>query len=289
MLHTVPWLRAALCSFIALAACEYESEPADKLNQESDGSGTCRNGLDCLPDERCFGGRCVSELPDVDASNRVGCLHGKSPTAAQPCTCIEDCDPGEVCVTELDKGVPGGVCLRGCPKHDCPLNLICIELTPGDFTTAACQLPCELTSDCPIGNVCQTNVSHGELFCSPYCQADGDCPATGKCDRYTGVCGDHGQHVGERDVGESCVSASDCRSDFCIPSSSPYPGGYCTAFCSLSRQGCPDGSYCVNQGFPVGDFGLCHSTCSDASECRSDYACVRDPVFRVERVCGPGA
>jgi hypothetical protein len=265
-----------VASVLAIASCSSE---------DSQSSSGCTSVADCKSSEVCQNGKCIP-LIDPDAGTDAGedsssqdvvneaqaCL-GQQPPAS-PCVCPGDCEVGSQCVDELTTGYPGGFCARICtPTDACPGDLLCVELEPGDPTTAGCVKPCTESTDCPAGSVCQTLVAGGELLCGPLCQSDSDCPALGTCDKYTGSCGNFGNpNLGKADTGEPCTSGADCISTFCI-NVAPFTDGYCSAFCSLSKQGCPTGSWCTANWSNVGDVGVCFKTCNDVSECQTGLQC----------------
>jgi len=237
-----------------------------------------RSGAD--DDDSVDAGALRDAAPDAEQHQCLG--RGQGPTASQPCACAADCDPDEACAAELDYGVPGGLCLHACESDDdCPDGTAC------DPTTG-CQAACASTADCRAGYVCSRVGGAGPLSCLPLCQQDSDCPASGACDRYTGVCGDLGAHPGEGDLGAACASDAACRSAFCGQGSS-FPGGYCSAFCSVSRQGCPAGGPCfANTADEGDDMGHCLVHCEDDVDCRMDegYFCGYSAELPDELFCG---
>jgi hypothetical protein len=200
-----------------------------------------------------------------------------SPTAGGPCGCDNDCEPSEVCFTEgptsmrEDYGAPGGSCLRSCAAaSDCADGFDCVFLVPNDPGTGTCFARCTVTADCRLGYVCESFGSQA-TYCNGLCQADSDCAATGVCNRSFGLCAaPDGSGAGR--VGDACARNEDCASEYCLPTPS-FPGGSCTAPCSLTRQGCPAGSACAIPAAPTGDEGWCFATCASDADCRSGYAC----------------
>lgn len=211
-------------------------------------------------------------------------------TAGQDCVCPDDCASAETCADEISTGAPGGMCLRACFENDpCPGELLCVSLTPGDPNTATCLLPCDTTGECPAGDICKTLEAGGPLVCAPLCQSDADCPGVGACDRYSGFCAESTAHPEGGEIGAACERDADCKSAFCIPPSNLFPEGLCTAFCSLSLQGCPEGSACTANWSPVGDEGLCFSRCTGEETCRTGFVCGAYPGFPDDRVCAPAS
>jgi hypothetical protein len=74
------------------------------------------------------------------------------------------------------------------------------------------------------------------------------------------------------DIGEPCASANDCT-QACL---TVKAGGYCSSVCSISKQGCPEGSACVGIFKGGGDFGACLKHCEANIDCRAGYDCVDD-------------
>jgi hypothetical protein len=124
-----------------------------------------------------------------------------------------------------------------------------------------------------------------ETYCMGLCQKDSDCPSSQTCDPYFGLCGRY-DHPETGDVGAACAQDSDCKSQLCVILPE-FPGGYCSAFCSLVGQGCPQGSVCALRYGKAGDLGTCFRVCSSTADCRQGYGCVRTPVLAGVRVCGP--
>jgi hypothetical protein len=105
------------------------------------------------------------------------------------------------------------------------------------------------------------------------CKTVRDCANTQRCEN--GSCAEIGSTPGK--IGESCRTATDCQAGLsCNSSDQGYPGGYCTADCSVNS--CAAGA-CTT----VGAADLCAAQCKDDSGCRQGYAC----CATMNNVCVP--
>lgn len=197
-----------------------------------------------------------------------------SPTVGKACGCDRDCDSTDVCIPEVPNadrpgGMPGGLCIRPCDSAAaCPDTFACVELTPGDPDTQSCLELCTTTSQCRIGYLCRVwppDPDVTDTYCMAFCQSDDDCPRAEHCNLYTGACGEV-EPAGKAANGEPCTQNSECISDFCI-------GPYCASYCSLERQGCPDGGGCALSVYEVGDLGGCMPACESTADCPSGTSC----------------
>ena len=294
-------LRAAFTSLFLLAGAAHPA--ACSSSQKSDGefdSGGAAGGGQAGTSGGSSGS--AGEAGAAGSSGVAGSAGGDSgppecrgnpgtPTVGKSCGCNDDCDFGERCAAETSRGgPPGGMCVRLCAVDGtCPAGFGCIELESGNPQTATCFPLCEVPGDCRAGFVCGPLTSgifsilsappRGS-FCVPFCQSDEDCPHTGSCNRLTGVCNEPADPG--RNVGDPCTNVNQCAGLICDPGAPA--GGYCMTWCSVSKQGCPDGSACGQQ--QDGDWGFCVKTCSSAADCRAGYVCEFDPAANAE-VCLP--
>jgi hypothetical protein len=252
----------------------------------------CSTANPCASPAECVAGHCViadagTSVPDANTPVPPPCIGPRQgATTGLDCVCPSDCDADEICADELSTFVPGGVCLRNCAlTPGCPDGFSCIELTEGDPATSTCLRDCVAASDCPQGEVCQEMGAQLQLECFSLCQADADCPTWDECDPYTGSCSLAYRAAGSADIGDPCDRDSDCISDICI-FDPILPGGYCTAYCSIERQGCPKGSLCTRNWSAVGDLGVCYARCASANDCRAGYQCGSYPDSDIN-VCAP--
>jgi hypothetical protein len=200
-----------------------------------------------------------------------------SPTADRGCGCTADCDAQELCLAEEESGYPGGTCIRSC-NDGCPDGTACSNLN-------VCLAECASTADCRPGYFCSRALSEeGRLLCSRWCQSDADCVAWETCDPYTGFCGE-GVHPGQGAIGTACTSDYDCLSGIC-GTLAGVAGGFCSAICVVSRQGCPDDAYCIGQGEDDDDFGACYTLCDAQEDCLEGFFCGEIPDGSGLTACG---
>lgn len=77
---------------------------------------------------------------------------------------------------------------------------------------------------------------------------------------------------GHTGIGDPCQQASDCPSGLCLGPAEGFPGGYCSADCSM--QACDSGPV-ATRCQPLGDSGpvVCLRGCATDSDCRSGTQC----------------
>jgi hypothetical protein len=76
---------------------------------------------------------------------------------------------------------------------------------------------------------------------------------------------------GATPIAGECAKASDCAADngkpLCLDAKNSFSRGYCSQFCSLTKQDCPDGSSCTrDKRYALaghGDRGYCFLRCAD--------------------------
>lgn len=152
-------------------------------------------------------------------------------------------------------------------------------------------------SRCVDGLGCNpvTNTCTRENVCEDLADNDGDglidCEDPDDC-KDSDVCS-----PGDGPVGSPCSHPSDCSASgndpFCwSEEQGGYPSGYCSEFCPLTGNGCPDGAACIDLNLPSRN-GLCFDRCGTDDDCPTDgYACsrVRDttlclPACRSDEQC----
>ena len=230
------------------------SAPEDCSNgvdDDGDGLVDCADSLDCCQDASC--------------SNDSAC----DGFDGEPCTTDSDCLGGK-CMTESGYGMPAGLCTRLCNgPGDCASGFGCFTWNPTNEQVCVPLCPSGSSSDCRTGYLC---AGTSNFVCSPDCTDDSECPDTGTCNPWSGLCETVGS--GAED-GAACTAATDCESGICITQA---PDGYCTSVCSLAAQDCPAGGVCVNYLNNTGDMGYCFVGCSQTSECRNGYTCQANSI-----------
>lgn len=249
----------------------------------------CTTATDCRAGYMCasnFDGtavcwpRCESnaECPDTMTCNLYSgwCeATGTLGAVGAPCATGADCESGW-CWNESDSGNPDGFCAAACDPTSgfCPDGGACQDWqagAPGGY--GSCTDACTTTADCRAGYGCW----FGQ--CYPDCDQDAECPDTGQCNEWSGLCE---PTVGALD-GAPCTQDSQCRSGVCwaYDAQQGYPpGGYCISWCTASQNNCPidtqDGvrSNCWPDGGGT-DSGVCYDGCTADGHCRTGegYAC----------------
>jgi hypothetical protein len=87
--------------------------------------------------------------------------------------------------------------------------------------------------------------------------------------------------TGEQAIGSACSEDSDCQgtdtssrlSCLEIHSGIPFPFGYCTETCQADSD-CPGSSFCGVSPYDLGQLARCMTTCTSATQCRTDYTCL---------------
>ena len=282
-------LSAVLASLLLFAAVGQAGACSSSRKSKDDCDNTWGAGNDCpggaagaagvagTSGSAGVGGSAGGPVVDSGPSQCRG--KATSPTAGKSCGCADDCDFGEVCASESEAGGPGGMCMHLCGiDGSCPAGMGCIELESGNPQTAACFPLCQAPRDCRPGYVCGPLTAGlfsilsdppAGSFCVPYCQSDADCPHTGVCNRLTGVCNEPAASGGA--VGDPCARVTQCAGIICHTG---VPGGHCSTWCSVSKQGCPEGSACGQR--VDGDWGFCLKTCNSVADCRAGYTCGLD-------------
>ena len=204
-------------------------------------------------------------------------------TAGGPCNTNTDCRVPEVCLDDLSTHASRGFCSLTCLSNsDCPVGTICVNTAGGTASAGACYATCAATADCPDGRICFGQPANGgpPYFCWPYCQADADCPLTGHCDLWLGACEAPNPAKEALDpIGARCRATSiNCRGGVCL-GVTLQTEGICSAFCSLSKNGCPPGAECVAASNRGPDVGYCLASCLVATECAPGLVCaLADPT-----------
>ncbi len=220
-------------------------------DDDGDGLTDCEDSLDCCQDSACSA--------DAACNGFDG----------QPCQADGDCLGGK-CMAEAGYGMPGGLCTRTCSgSGDCASGFDCFTWNATNEQVCIPLCPSGSSSDCRSGYLC---AGTSDFFCAPDCTTDSQCPDTGTCNPWSGLCEALG--TGATD-GAACSAGTDCESGICITQA---PDGYCTSICSLAAQDCPGDGVCVNYANGAGDMGYCFDGCSQDTDCRSGYHCQANSI-----------
>jgi len=135
------------------------------------------------------------------------------------------------------------------------------QCDPPDIVS--CSLGCKVIL--PPENQCADFVDQDNDLLTD-CEDPGDCKATPAC------------MSGQTPAGGPCTAPSDCMADnldpLCISQDiHGYPDGYCSQFCNLEAQNCPEGSTCINWLVLPSGSGVCMQSCTVDTDCRADYVC----------------
>lgn len=239
------------------------------------GDATCPDGAKCKkstdPDLGVCFPRCTMGGGCSDPTTR--CLDGAvcEPSmtggamcslAAPPatdgltCTCDADCLAGATCNPESVGGEPHGFCRRNCKvsASNCVSGSAC---SPTGGGNGICRASCAIDADCETTATCSTT-SH---VCFAVCQADAECLG-GHCNRYSGYC--EATPSSGLAMGAPCGKNADCKSQYCfVPKGQAM--GFCTGFCDVRRQGCPDDAPCIDSS--GGADGRCMRPCVVPADC----------------------
>ena len=291
------WL---LCLFLALWGCETEDEcstDTDCDDQDFCTEDRCRLGRCswltvpgcCHSDADCgvsFGprchtdsDRCVECLSDADCTHPEKCdviSHDcKAPKAGKPCASDAECDSGW-CLTEADYGYPGGFCGMVCQAPENCESFGCVDVFGGQKT---CLPKCLGDQDCRPEYMClPTAPDRGACF--PHCTKNGDCPLTGECFMWLGIC--MGDIPGGQN-GAACQTDADCKGYCAREADTGAPGGVCVSICSPSKVECPGDDACVWQLSPyLGQANVCLPEYNPQTGCRPEYT----PLVAIEYLVG---
>lgn len=232
--------------------------------------------LDCVHEDVCINGTCVTRVEVEDAGRDTG----TDEDAGVPGSCVDcpdRCGPGDECVECLDStqcDAVGAECVdfRCVGGIDCELDAECGD--SGICQDGLCTLPeCNETADCAAGEVCV------DRRCAPRedCRSDDECPADAYCsgagcEPCAGGC-----------AGALCVADGACAP--CRDSSECAARAPSTPVCSLEDGRCQectpsDASHCPSR--ECGSDGRCttptpeehYCAACESGECMPGFHCV---------------
>lgn len=168
---------------------------------------------------------------------------------------------------------------------ECPIGTVC-DVFSGACDSAICYSP----DDCPFGTGCDLGLGFGAPgTCVAPCESDLVCRvAQGEnCKEMIG--GSHCGLAGNGSLGDTCEAHVDCWG---VLSCFGWPGGYCTRIGCEDNGECGQGSFCRIASISGEPHGVCVKSCEVASStCRADegYVCslTIDTNYDLQQGCIP--
>lgn len=126
--------------------------PQGSICRESVSGAVTGDGAGCVPD--CSLSGCTGALQCVSVQTGVHqCLR----MMVNQCEGDQDCEQGQLCLTEWFGGKGGRYCAAGCESwraNSCPAGFVCGARRPGDGSS--CYRECGGINACPTGFLCKT-------------------------------------------------------------------------------------------------------------------------------------
>ena len=237
-------------------------------------AATCRNFQGCTPDSLRT---CSTSVDCGDASQRCDPAKGKCVAISQACPFGTTCDPrAKVCVADCVVDADCGdvklrcnnrVCeaISDCQSDgECPDTKVCTK-RPG-ATVGACTPFCQADTDCPLGQACKESGSR--FSCQPGCSNNAGCPLDQRCNTTTKTC--EGPVLGALRTCQATASCASCETcdgvkSECVKAKLTFP--HCSSCTSPGE--CTGGS-CVS--FPDGN-SYCARSCGLGQECPQGFTC----------------
>ncbi|MFT3925678.1 MAG: hypothetical protein QM778_24265 [Myxococcales bacterium] len=237
--------------------------------------GECRRG--CKASGDCEQGQeCATTNIEVDADAGIDISQFEAPDTCQPLPPVDKLEAdqaGKTCKASADCG--DGTCAEA-------------SNSAGGYCTGTCAAD----ADCGAGGVCIPGIYGSSGTCREACSKDGDCQNDAMgwgCGDVNGksACVRKGDPLADGVVGKACTpetEETDCGSGTCREmgfSGEKYPGGYCVGRCTANSD-------CGADGVCIGG-SSCFKGCSEATDCRSGYACTKHPLGgnSAGKVCYP--
>ncbi len=244
--------------------------------------GRCQDTPSCpegqiLVGESCVSVECTQDADCADQNKVCDVISGTciAPSCTPPCSPLEECRPGNVCVQVLncattedcagnkycDLSVDGGTCV----DVVCEQDLDCHGEYYCNVSNQTCVLPCRSDADCEGILICNQETERCEDP-TVTCEEDYDCAtvlATWICNE--GVC----------EEGTACRSGEDCSSDRkCGESGTCVFGGCFTQEDCTSPLTCDTGLHQCLEVYQDGAFCIIEDP--DINPCLSTSRCITD-------------
>lgn len=279
------------------------------------GGPQCKENDDCLADQRCSAGTCISNTckDEGDCIDGQVCLDSqckpKPKEEPKKGECSQDsdckaptpkCDANQNkcvgCLSSIDCREDQNCTNNQCEdkvKPECARDADCrTKANPRCSTAGKCEWECTVDTDCSIkmkNGKCQNYRCVNQSECSQDSDCRGKskpfCSTAGKCEW-------------------GCKTSSDCRDASCVDNqcaqnnaactnvSDCAPGqtcwmGLCTQACNPQNDTCTNGQKCFDAMGPTSGFCLKGCNPQDRSSCHSGLLCARRTPNSPQNYCLP--
>jgi hypothetical protein len=224
---------------------------------DCDDPSNCQSSSDCTPGTGATGSACIFNNQCFATGNDPLCLQ--------------------------DPLWPGGYCSEFCdPSSPCAAGALCFDL--GLSLHGVCLDTCVTATDCRPGYDCvdkglSQKVCYvpSEWKCGDFVDNDNDslidCEDADKCQTLPACL------TGPNPVGTTCSLANECQAvgkdPLCLLNQNftNWSDGYCSEFCNLTTNDCPNGGYCSDALSLASGNGVCLDSCTTGFDCRPNYDC----------------
>jgi len=296
---TTPYIIGIVILFVLLiGAIAYFVFSFVNYNKSSD-NVSCATNYNCSPTQYCGTGGVCQEI--------TCSLNSDCPSASQECAyqfCYQsycaspyDCESGsgtgQACINNLCVNIPtdkcnsdndcwggllkcsSGVCVQCVTNSDCPGSQsfcasdgICYNQCTTNSTVTQGASPCPSGNVCVNGTSCCPSTSFSDTPTS--CDSSTPCPSGQFCVK--GVC-----TCVQGDIGDTCLSNTDCLSNNCLQGYCTVSGAQCLFNYGEINPSCSDPTtpYCVNgKCQAISTNSPCSCTITDGGSCTQYNSCI---------------